>query len=1192
MFNKFQKIIGVWAICLIYSAHGFQINNAGVGTNQPLLHGPNYKIHRAGIHQGLTGIVSNNQYRMKLTPYVQWQQQVTSLNQAPVVVASYDQGGLVQDIMTLSASIEDDGFPLPSSLSMHWNQFSGPTGIQMSSPNSEITNIQFTSAGDYGIEIVVSDGDLETRDIVYLHIYDDIDQNFNYKMAQISHDGSKFTFGSFPSALFDGNTSTLGLANYANEPVAIDIQFPTEVKVSGARAWWAGAWGNPAYRWKLEAANSTEDLNSQSDSYLMLDPEELTVSEAWSTVNFAPVSRKVFRFTGTRLTGDGFVHLNELELIFASSNPYVFPISNPGKLAISSENKLTLTNGSQGLVQLNEAGQFLRKIQNPALGEVRDLAFKPNGNILVLAENGLFEFTANAQFQSKLISSGTQSGQLSNPTALDVDDQGKLYISEAGSHRVQCFQSNGSLYSGFGQNGIIGGFASESNGYFNQPEGLYWDATHSELLVADHLNDRIQIFNSAGQFLRKIEAIYHPRDLLVDSYNRIVSVGDGLNFFGDESGSLTFSKLDADFPESYFRNGAGTLGAKTMGITQATNGDVMVMDASYHFIHHFSPNFVPDMDSISMDAQGNQISFSYQTGKPCASEVLITGENGEEFRIQDPQLDVHHQIMVTGLSPSTRYHYQIAYQSGYQGNILYTPPTPITTEPANPNQINIMRLKTFAIIYSAYMSETEKSKALEHFNFLDDFYFRNSRGRLWLDLEIIQIDRAYTSSEVAGGFHSESVTQDLIDLGYDPATFDKGLVVVRYSPLGGYGANLGGTGIIMNKQVGYSHYVTATPFVLVHEVNHAVDALYNLSDYGAYRFNHGIWNLEFPEMNGYDGTINGGIIRDVPTSVILGLKPSFGSLYAVTDSDHDGIGEDANLPVNEFMAGFDPLKSDADQDGLNDLEEMQRGLWHSTNPINEDTDGDIVTQGGDSIDRNPLVPINAYIKKATPVIDGQINPSENWTLIGQNFNYANGLLLSYYNQDNNAYTNTKQWAAWDDDAFYYAIEFTNATSYLRFDLAGNGWWKGFDNQFFEFNGNGINSQAAYAASQDLMYIIPGGGGGWSEIADNNDYWTKSRANGGMGLGPIYDRNEIDYQVSSIGSGRYLMEIRIPANHRRGFQPEALKEINYRLEIGGDILTEDDVFSNLLLINNMDSDGDQIPDDQEIDLGKDPFDPAR
>lgn len=65
--------------------------------------------------------------------------------------------------LILVAEVEDDGFPVPSTLQVHWAQAWGPPGVSLESPQSATTEVWFPGAGHYGIELVADDGELQSR---------------------------------------------------------------------------------------------------------------------------------------------------------------------------------------------------------------------------------------------------------------------------------------------------------------------------------------------------------------------------------------------------------------------------------------------------------------------------------------------------------------------------------------------------------------------------------------------------------------------------------------------------------------------------------------------------------------------------------------------------------------------------------------------------------------------------------------------------------------------------------------------------------------------------------------------------------------------------------------------------------------------------------------------------------------------
>ena len=89
-------------------------------------------------------------------------------------------------------------------------------------------------------------------------------------------------------------------------------------------------------------------------------------------------------------------------------------------------------------------------------------------------------------------------GELQNPSGLAIDRQHRqLYVADAKKHQVLCYSSaDGSLIRAIGKRGV-------DRGEFNFPTNLSVDR-QGRLYVADTLNFRIQVFDSAGEVVKTI----------------------------------------------------------------------------------------------------------------------------------------------------------------------------------------------------------------------------------------------------------------------------------------------------------------------------------------------------------------------------------------------------------------------------------------------------------------------------------------------------------------------------------------------------------------------------------------------------------------------------------------------------------------------------------------------------------------
>jgi sugar lactone lactonase YvrE len=115
---------------------------------------------------------------------------------------------------------------------------------------------------------------------------------------------------------------------------------------------------------------------------------------------------------------------------------------------------------------------------------------------------------------------GTLGGELTEPSAVAVDGDGNIYAADSDSHRIEKYDPSGNFLGAFGKDvnsADIGtgfevctvaanckaGIAGDRAGAFNFPKGVATDAA-GNVYVSDLENNRIQKFDSSGQFLRAV----------------------------------------------------------------------------------------------------------------------------------------------------------------------------------------------------------------------------------------------------------------------------------------------------------------------------------------------------------------------------------------------------------------------------------------------------------------------------------------------------------------------------------------------------------------------------------------------------------------------------------------------------------------------------------------------------------------
>lgn len=168
--------------------------------------------------------------------------------------------------------------------------------------------------------------------------------------------------------------------------------------------------------------------------------------------------------------------------------------------------------------------------------EPAGIAFGLN-NRIVLADTGndrIQVFDANGNFILKFGSEGTGQGEFDMPSGVDIDPDSNIYVADTANDRVQVFNESGSFIREFGgtcnletTGGCVdpdgGGPLELGDGQFNSVRDLTVDYAGT-VYVVDGSNNRIQIFDSNGNFVRKFslpDDTANVRGIAVDALGRI-----------------------------------------------------------------------------------------------------------------------------------------------------------------------------------------------------------------------------------------------------------------------------------------------------------------------------------------------------------------------------------------------------------------------------------------------------------------------------------------------------------------------------------------------------------------------------------------------------------------------------------------------------------------------------------------------
>ncbi len=131
----------------------------------------------------------------------------------------------------------------------------------------------------------------------------------------------------------------------------------------------------------------------------------------------------------------------------------------------------------------------------------RSIDLDQHGRVYVSDEylNRISVFDAEGAFRYHFGRSGSGEGELNGPSGIAFDSHDTVWVVDSLNHRVQNFSQIGEFRSSFGQQGSAGG-------EMEMPWGICIDR-NDDIYVADWGNDRVQKFSRAGELLVRFEAV-------------------------------------------------------------------------------------------------------------------------------------------------------------------------------------------------------------------------------------------------------------------------------------------------------------------------------------------------------------------------------------------------------------------------------------------------------------------------------------------------------------------------------------------------------------------------------------------------------------------------------------------------------------------------------------------------------------
>lgn len=258
-------------------------------------------------------------------------------------------------------------------------------------------------------------------------------------------------------------------------------------------------------------------------------------------------------------------------------------LQKPRAVAIDQQDNLYIVDITARIQVFDSNGNYLRGWKTPESknGRPSGLSFDRSGRLLV-ADTHYYQMLVynpdGTAVPDDTIGGtmGQEPGQFGFVTDVVQDSGGNYYIAEYGSFdRVQKFSSTGEFILQWGSHG-------EELGQFRRPQNLAID-DEDRIWVTDACNHRIQVFDTEGQLLKhwgeegnELGQLYYPYDLVLDGQGHVYIC---------EYGNSRIQKftLDGKSIDSWGTHGRGQAQLHNpWALTRDSQGRLHVLDSNNH----------------------------------------------------------------------------------------------------------------------------------------------------------------------------------------------------------------------------------------------------------------------------------------------------------------------------------------------------------------------------------------------------------------------------------------------------------------------------------------------------------------------------------------------------------------------------------------------------------------------------------
>ena len=300
----------------------------------------------------------------------------------------------------------------------------------------------------------------------------------------------------------------------------------------------------------------------------------------------------------------------------------------------------------------------------------QDFVLGKDGRVYVLSRGveqlgqRVSKINLDSEFRGQFGSFGGEEGRFIWPRSIDVDQDGRVYVSDEYTNRISVFDAEGAFRYHWGRYG-------DDDGLLSGPSGIAFDSNNN-LWVVDSLNHRVQCFRQQGPFISKFGTqgsgdgeLEMPWGLCIDNSQDIYVADWGNNRvqkFSPDGKLLVIFEGTSD--------GVGSLKGPS-GVAVDSEGDVYVTDWGNHRVQIYdaSGRFIT---TLVGDAQEpSPWTQTYIDANPEIIKARRRANMEPEWRFRRPvaiNVDADHRIIVL---ESARHRLQIYNKlKGYEEHSL------------------------------------------------------------------------------------------------------------------------------------------------------------------------------------------------------------------------------------------------------------------------------------------------------------------------------------------------------------------------------------------------------------------------------------------------------------------------------------------------------------------------------------------